>query len=332
MRDLYFSFFMFTADLRPDDRVYTQTIVAHMRALVAMGYAGFDLPIAPTDASTHDAALESYKGLKHALDAAGLDKVGITTNVAATRAFDPSSEDTTVRAAALAYLTSRVDITAALGGRIMAGPIVFPYGAYPKTAWGDPIWSDALQAWAARRCRHARPVIEALGEYAEKKGVKVAIEPVDHWETAPANLVSDVMCFLAPIRSRVGLCVDSAHVALGSDGPAAYAAQMAELAVARRLHYIHVSAPDRGAVADSWIDWARFLPPVLAHYDGPILVEVFNAIPPFLDGLRLTRRRFWRPGEDAPRQNAPSAYAIARDAIAAMRGEIARLAPASACP
>ena len=121
MNDLYFSFFMFTADLRPDDRAYTETLVAHMRALVGMGYAGFDLPIAPTDPGTHAAALASYARLKHELDAAGLDKVGFTTNVAATRACDPSSEDAAVRNAALAYLKSRVDITAALGGRIMAG-------------------------------------------------------------------------------------------------------------------------------------------------------------------------------------------------------------------
>ena len=44
--EVYFSFFMFTVDLRPRDRAYTKTIFAHMRELRAMGYAGFDLPIA----------------------------------------------------------------------------------------------------------------------------------------------------------------------------------------------------------------------------------------------------------------------------------------------
>ena len=32
-RNIYFSFFMFTADLRPDDREYTKEIVRHMQAL-----------------------------------------------------------------------------------------------------------------------------------------------------------------------------------------------------------------------------------------------------------------------------------------------------------
>ncbi len=44
---VYFSFFMFTADLRPDDTTYTKTLVSHLRAVREMGYDGFDLHIAP---------------------------------------------------------------------------------------------------------------------------------------------------------------------------------------------------------------------------------------------------------------------------------------------
>ena len=324
--DIYFSFFMFTADLRPKDRVYAKTIAAHMHELSAMGYAGFDLPIAPTDAGGHAAAIEAYAGLKRALDAAGLGNVGITTNVATTRTFDPTSPEPAVREAALAYLTSRVDITAALGGTVMAGPVIFPYGAFPKTSAGQSIWSDALQDWARAGYRRAQPVLEALGEHAARQGVRVAIEPVDHWETAAPNLVSDVLAFHEGVASRhVGVCIDSAHVALGSDGPAAFAAQVAHAAADGRLHDVHLSPPDRGAFRDSWIDWPRFLTPILAHYDRPMLVEVFNAIPAFLDGLRLTRRKFWVPGEDDPQPDRPSAYDVARDAIAIVRAEIARL-------
>ena len=324
--DLYFSFFMFTADLRPNDRTYTERIAAHMHALVALGYAGFDLPIAPNDGGDHSAALKSYVDLKRALDAVGLSSARFTTNVAATSTYNPASDDPGVRAAALAYLKSRVDITAALGGKIMAGPIVFPYGVFPQTVDGHTIWSDDLQAWTEARLHHARPILEALGDYARTQGVRVAIEPVDHWETAPPNLVSDVMHVLEPVRHRViGVCIDSAHVALGSDGPRAFRDQVQRIAEDRRLHYVHLSAPDRGALADSWIDWPRFLGPILTHYRGPLLIEVFNAVPAFLDGLRLTRRKFWIPGEDQPRAGRPSAYDIARDAIAAVRGEVAHL-------
>ncbi|MGO8134280.1 sugar phosphate isomerase/epimerase, partial [Rhizobium ruizarguesonis] len=37
---------MFTADLRPNDAVYTQVLVRHLKALTEIGYTGFDVHIA----------------------------------------------------------------------------------------------------------------------------------------------------------------------------------------------------------------------------------------------------------------------------------------------
>jgi D-psicose/D-tagatose/L-ribulose 3-epimerase len=77
----------------------------------------------------------------------------------------------------------------------------------------------------------------------------------------------------------VGAVVDIAHVVLGSSGPEAFRREVRELADAGRLKYVQVSAPDRGAVADSWIPWSVLLPAVLPRYAGPLLIEIFNAIP-----------------------------------------------------
>jgi sugar phosphate isomerase/epimerase len=319
-KEIYFSFFMFTADLQPDNRQYTATIVNHMKSLGEFGYTGFDLPIAPTATLDHRSEIKSYEGLKQALDAAGLGNVKFTTNVAATRTFDPSSLYKEQRDIALDYLKSRVDITKALGGDIMAGPIVLPYGVFPTTDSSTPIWSDALQDWLVARYKAAQPVIEELGKYAATKGVKVAIEPVDHWETGAPNLVRDVVDFLGGVESaQVGVCIDSAHVVLGSDGPHVFTS---EIAREDRLHYVHISAPDRGAVRDSWIPWKLFLKPILNRYKGPYLIEVFNAIPVFLNGLRLTRKKFWIEGEDQPVVQQPSAYTVAKEAINELREEI----------
>ena len=327
-RALYFSFFMFTADMRPGDRAAALTTARRVEKLLELGYTGFDLPVAPTATLDHGPEIQRYAELKRALDAAGFADVEFTTNVGATRTFNPASPYAEQRDAALAYLKSRVDITEVLGGSIMAGPIVFPYGSYPATDFGEPIWSDALQDWAAPGYRNAQPVLEALGEYAATRDVKLAIEPVDHWETAAPNQVGQVLDFLDGVESRdVGVCVDSAHVVLGGDGPAAFAAQMQRAGDERRLHSVHISAPDRGAVRDSWIPWRAFLDPLLPVYDGPLLVEVFNAIPPFVDSLRLTRRKFWIPGEDEPVAGVPDAYTVAGEAIAAVRSELAHVPP-----
>jgi sugar phosphate isomerase/epimerase len=323
-RNIYLSFFMFTADLQPADREYTKQIVEHILALRSFGYAGFDLPIAPPATTLNPAAeLRSYEGLRNALDKAGLEDVGFTTNVGATRTYDPSSMYREQRELGLAYLKSRVDITKVLRATIMAGPIAIPYGVFPTTDFNQPIWSDALQDWLAPRYRNAQPIIQELGEYASEQGVSLAIEPVDHWETPGPNMVQDVTRFLEGVSSpQVGVCVDSAHVVLGSDGPEEFNSGINSLIKAGRLHSVHISAPDRGAVKDSWIPWQPFLTPILAGYHGPLLVEVFNAIPVFLSSLRLTRRKFQIPGEDRIDGSRPDAYTVAREAIDTVRQEI----------
>ena len=48
--EIFFSFFMFTADLQPNNPAYTEVIARHIRELSSYGYDGFDLPIAPTSA------------------------------------------------------------------------------------------------------------------------------------------------------------------------------------------------------------------------------------------------------------------------------------------
>ena len=324
--DLYLSFFMFTADLRPGDSGYTQLIIQHVKELEALGYAGFDLPIAPTDTHEHASEVASYVALKQAFDAAGLDHVKFTTNVAATRTFDPSSPYAEQRQVALSYLKSRVDITAALGGTIMAGPIIFPYNVFPTTDFGEPIWSDALQAWAAPRYRYAQPILSELADYAQTKDVLLAIEPVDHWETPAPNTVADVMAFLEGVANRqMGVCVDSAHVVLSGSGPYAFSEEARRASEAGRVHYVHISAPDRGAVRGSWIPWRSFLEPLLDGYGGPLLIETFNAVPIFLNSLHLTRRRFWIPGEDPPEAGRPDAYTVAGEAIEAVRQELNQL-------
>lgn len=315
---LYFSFFMFTVDLRPDNPTAVEEFVRHGRALRDMGYEGFDLPIFPTATADRRREVESYARLRDAADKAGLDKLKFTTNVAATSAFDPSSPYDKIRASALDYLKSRVAITKALRGEIMAGPIVMPYGGFPKTSDNKPIWSDALQDWLTPRYIAARPVIQEVADYAADQKVKVAIEPVDHWETPAPNLIGEVLQLVDGLSPTIGVCIDSAHVILGSDGPAVFTRQARDAVAKNRLHYVHLSAPDRGAVYDSWIPWQTFLDPIRTDYDGPYLIEVFNAIPAFLDSLRLTRRKFAIPGVDPP-AGRPDAYEVASRAIEVRR-------------
>jgi sugar phosphate isomerase/epimerase len=329
-REIYFSFFMFTADLRPDDTSYTGTLINHLQALTDMGYDGFDVHIASPSATVdHQREVLSYVRLKKAFDDAGFKDAKFTTNVGTTRTFDPTSPYAEQRKQALSYLKSRVDITSVLGGQsIMSGPFLYPYGVFPTTDGGDPIWSDALLDWMETRYRAARPIFEELTQYASAKGVKLAIEPVKSWETPGPNMVSQALHFIDGLEetSSCGVTIDTAQVVMESEGPAVFRNNVARSVEKNRLYYVHISAPDRGAVRDSWIPWQIILGEIEPVYDGPYLVEVFNAVPPFASSMRMARRRFWRPGEDEPEPGA-SAYDVAREALEELRTQIASFVP-----
>jgi sugar phosphate isomerase/epimerase len=325
-RDVFFSFFMFTADLRPQDSHYTRVLINHLKALTDMGYDGFDLHIASRPATVdHKLEVDSYVGLKKAFDEAGLGGAKFTTNVGTTRTFDPTSPYEEQRRQALSYLKSRVDITRVLGGdSIMSGPFLYPYGVFPVTDADEQIWSDALQDWMKSRYHAARSVFEDLAAYAEAQEVKLAIEPVKSWETPPPNMVSEALDFLDGLeRSRCGITIDTAQVVMESQGPSIFRDNVARAARRDRLYYVHISAPDRGAVQDSWIPWDIILGEIEPVYRGPYLIEVFNAVPPFDSSMRMARRRFWRPGEDDPVPNVESAYDVALAALEELREQVA---------
>lgn len=334
-RDVFFSFFMFTADLRPRDADYTKTLISHLKAVTEMGYDGFDVHIANRPATVDPRLeVEGYVGLKKAFDKAGLKEVKFTTNVGTTRTFDPTSPYAQQREQALSYLKSRVDITRALGGdSIMSGPFLYPYGVFPVTDDGEPIWSDALQDWIKPRFHAARSTYAELAQYAATRGVTLAIEPVKSWESPPPNMVSEALDFLDGLDGldglegpRGGVTVDTAQVVMESQGPSIFRDNVARAVQRDQLCYVHISAPDRGAVQDSWIPWDVILSEVEPVYRGPYLIEVFNAIPPFDSSMRMARRRFWRPGEDDPVAGVKSAYEVAAAALEELREQVARSA------
>lgn len=333
-REIYFSFFMFTADLRPRDPAYTRVLIEHMKVLADLGYDGFDVHIATGGCADFKLEVDAYAGLRKALDRAGLDGLKFTTNVGTTRTFDPTSPYEQQREQALAYLKSRVEITRILGGdSIMSGPFLYPYGVFPLTDDDRPLWSDALQDWMKPRYEAARPCFEELVAYATGQGVKLALEPVKSWESPPPNMVSEALDFLDGLaHPQGGVTMDTAQVVMESRGPSVFRDNVRRAVRGDRLYYVHISAPDRGAVRDSWIPWDLVLNEVEPVYRGPYLVEVFNAIPPFESSMRMARRRFWRPGEDDPVPGVDSAYDVALAGLTELREQIARCAQARSAP
>jgi sugar phosphate isomerase/epimerase len=319
----YLSFFLFTTDPQPGDPAARELLLSQVRELVAMGYRGFELPIPPSGMDDPEAEVQAYRQLRQALDAEGFEAVALTTNVAATPDFDPTSADAAVRERALAYLRSRVEITAALRGTVMMGPIIYPYALRPRGSDGAELWSDALQEALPAGYARAATVLAELADHAAGLGVRLASEPISHWETAAPNTLAELQAFLELVPNpQLGVVIDSAHETLDGAGPECFAAQVAALAAAGRLHYVQLSPPDRGRLDRSWLPWTPFLERVLPHYQGPLAIEMFNALPAFQPLLRLSRRKYWIAGVDAP-SDAPSAMDVAAASLAASRQAVA---------
>lgn len=332
-RPIYFSFFMFDSNTRLYDEACIGQYLEHIKVLVEYGYEGFELhtgrsPQFDVAYPTYCEEVEAYRKLRQRIDAAGFEHIELATNVGATEDLDPSSDDPKIRAAAEAFLRSRIDIATALRAKIMMGPIVIPYGAFVHTAPnGVPAWSDGLQDSLRRRYDNAAPILNELGAYASEKGVKVAIEPITHWETPGPNTLAQLRSFLKLVSNPgIGAIIDSAHETLDGAGPDVFVEEVAALAAEGRLHYAQASPPDRGNLDASWLPWKPLFGPLLAHYSGPVAIEIFNAVPDFAAGLRLSRRKYWIPGVDEP-SSAPSAYEVAKASLARLNAEFRRLEP-----
>lgn len=329
-RPVYFSFFMFDVNTRLFDPSARAIYLEHMKALADMGYDGFELhclrsPEFDESFPTYADEVAGYAQLRSDVDDAGLGHIALATNVGSSPEQDVSSPEPSVREEGAEFIRSRIDITHALRGEIMMGPVVYPYGAWVTAEDGTGLWSDALQDELTARYETAAPVLDELGEYAATKNVKIAIEPITHWETPGPNTIAQTMRFLDMVKStQVGVVIDSAHETLDGAGPEVFAGQVKALAEAGRLHYAQASPPDRGSLADSWIPWQTLFPPILANYDGPVAIEIFNALPAFAAGLRLSRRKYRIPGVDEP-DEWPDAYQVAQASLERLRTEFAQI-------
>jgi len=329
--EMYFSFFMFGSNFSIEDDNFLDQAITHIRKLVEMGYVGFEFHPGREDTTvfafpTYQDELNAYIAFRQRMNDEGFSDIKIATNVGATPECDPSSSHLAIREAGITYLKSRIDITAALGGEIMMGPMVIPYGGFVVNAPnGEQVWSDQLQDELELRYVNAQQSFILLGEYAASKAVKLAIEPISHWETPGPNKLAQLIPFLNGIDDpTVGVVIDSAQETLDGDGPEMFKQQIKYLADQGRLHYAQASPPDRGELVNSWLPWESIFTPILERFNGPIAVEIFNAVGAFDGGLRLTRRKYWIPEVDEPTEY-PDAYLVAKQAYEITQAKLTKI-------
>lgn len=227
------------------------------------------------------------------LDGLGL---GVSTCAVMTRERDLVSNDRAVIRSTQDYVRAGVDMAAQVGASAFAGPF---YSATGRTWRMDPAERAAT---VDRLVESLRP----LADYAGQCGLRLALEPLNRFETSLINTAEQAIEVVDRVSSpALGVLLDTFHMNIEERDPAA-----AIRGCAGRLAHFHACGCDRGAPGGDHIGWpaiAAALDDV--DYDGAIVIESFTN-----ENQTIARAAsIWRP-------LAVSQDAIAIDGLRFLRG------------
>lgn len=176
------------------------------------------------------------------------------------------------------YLCHVVDVAQEVGSGVIAGPA---YASVGRTWRMTPSKRDAVY-------EQLRQSLWPVVDYAASAGVKLAVEPLNRYETSVVNTVEQALEALAGLPTEhCGVALDVYHMNIEETDIAAAIA-----AAADRIFHVQVSGNDRGAPGRDHLDWPAILAALdQTGYDGPLVIESFTA-----DNATIaTAASIWRP-------------------------------------
>ncbi len=203
------------------------------------------------------------------------------------------SEDRTVREKTLAYMRECIEVVAACGARILAGPFYSPVGYLPGRRRTEDEWKRAVESY------------QTLGPALAGHGVSVALEPLNRFESYFLNTAQDAVALVEAIgHPNVGVLYDTFHANIEEKDIAA-----GFRTVGRHLLHAHASENDRGTPGTGHVDWRGTFESLRAlRYEGWLTIESFG----FAAGDLAAAASIWR-------DLAPSPEAIAFDGLRFLR-------------
>ncbi|KQX05478.1 MULTISPECIES: sugar phosphate isomerase/epimerase family protein [unclassified Leifsonia] len=161
------------------------------------------------------------------------------------------------------YLVHCIGVAETVGAGVVAGPF---YSATGRT------WR-MTDADRAEHYTELQAALTPVVHRAERGGIRLAVEPLNRYETSLVNTVEQALDALGPLLGHgLGLALDSYHLNIEEKriGDAIRAA-------GEHIAHVQVCGNDRGAVGDDHIDWPAFLDALDdAGYTGPLGLESFT--------------------------------------------------------
>ena len=208
---------------------------------------------------------------------------------------DVSHEEPDKRAQGVRYLKGCIDLAADVGSPHVAGPM---YSATGKARLLSAEQREQQRTWAAESLREA-------ADYAGERGVRLAMEPLNRFETDLVNTVEQGLDLCDRIgRANVGLLLDTFHMNIEEKS-----FTEAMTSAGDRLFHMQVAENDRGTPGSGHVPWDEVFRALDAvGYNGSVVIESF--LPTVAEIARAVS--LWRPV-------APSMDALARDGYAFIR-------------
>lgn len=268
-----------------DSPITTEVIRRRVPQVAAMGFDAIELPLeSPGDWSA--------EAVRPVLEESGL-QAGLCAAMGPSR--DLTTGDSGITASTQGYLRACIEAAARIGATVVAGPIYAPTG---QTGAITP--SERSQKIDSL-VRNLEPVVE----FADANGVRLAVEPLNRFETSLFNTVAQTMELIEALdHPALGLLLDTFHMNIEER-------DMGEaiLLAGDRLVHFHACGNDRGAPGNDGIAWHAVRDALRdIGYTGAITIESFTSA----NQTIATAASIWRP-------LAASQDALATDGLGFLR-------------
>jgi D-psicose/D-tagatose/L-ribulose 3-epimerase len=243
----------------------------------AWGYAVVEIPI-------FDFGSLRATSVRGAVADAGL---ALTVSSALPADLSLLSGDAGIRQATRGWLRKAVEKVAAMEGKVLAGPMYAPVGALAGRRRTESEWK-----WAIDELR-------LLGDAIRGAGVRLALEPLNRFETYFLNTAEDVRRLCSAIGSdSIGALFDTFHAGIEEDDIAAALGSLGSALV-----HVHLSENNRGIPGCGHIPFAEVAETLAAAgYSGYAVVESFaSSIPEIARATAMWRDYASSPDEFAIR-------------------------------
>ena len=202
---------------------------------------------------------------------------------------DLSNPDPEVRERAVKYLQECVDLAVGVGAPLI---IVVP-SAVAKTS---PVGQfDTEEAWveaAEREWAYAVESVKTAALYAEEKGIALAIEPINRYETFLINNVDQALRFVSEVDSdAVKIHLDTFHMNIEEPDPSEAIRKAGNL-----LINVHIADSNREAVGHGHTDFKGIMRALKdIGYQRALALE---PLPPVPDPYIAARLKRYQPLRD----------------------------------